>query len=83
MIMAIFVDTGKRHSRRVGWVIDHHRAAAMDAVMDKEKIMKSLLPIDAGPLANARHIEPLAHVNIQFGHMLGHGTRIAPAWPSR
>ncbi|MEM9797329.1 MAG: hypothetical protein AAF919_12615 [Pseudomonadota bacterium] len=51
--------------------------------MDKEKIMKSLLPIDAGPLANARHIEPLAHVNIQFGHMLGHGTRIAPAWPSR
>ncbi len=38
---------------------------------------------DAGPLSNARHIEPLAYLNIQFGYMLGQGTQIAPAWLSR
>jgi len=38
---------------------------------------------DAGPLSNARHIEPLAYLNIQFGYVLGQGTQIAPAWLSR
>ena len=38
---------------------------------------------DAGPLSNARYIEPLAYLNIQFGYMLGQGTQIAPAWLSR
>ncbi|MEM7709543.1 MAG: NAD(P)-binding domain-containing protein [Pseudomonadota bacterium] len=38
---------------------------------------------DAGPLSNARHLEPLAYLNIQFGYVLGHGTQIAPAWLTR
>lgn len=38
---------------------------------------------DAGPLSNARYIEPLAYLNIQFGYMLGQGTQIAPVWLSR
>lgn len=38
---------------------------------------------DAGALSNARHIEPLAYLNIQFGYMLGQGTQIAPVWLSR
>lgn len=38
---------------------------------------------DAGPLLNARYIEPLAYLNIQFGYMLGQGTQIAPVWLSR
>lgn len=38
---------------------------------------------DAGSLSNARYIEPLAYLNIQFGYMLGQGTQIAPAWLSR
>jgi predicted dinucleotide-binding enzyme len=38
---------------------------------------------DAGPLKNARYIEPLAYLNIQFGYMLGQGTQIAPVWLSR
>jgi predicted dinucleotide-binding enzyme len=38
---------------------------------------------DAGPLSNARYIEPLAYLNIQNGYMLGQGTQIAPAWLSR
>lgn len=35
---------------------------------------------DAGPLKNARYIEPLAYLHIQFGYMMGQGTQIAPAW---
>lgn len=38
---------------------------------------------DAGPLSNARYIEPLGYLNIQFGYMLGQGTQIAPFWLSR
>ncbi|WP_371158280.1 NADPH-dependent F420 reductase [Jannaschia sp. 2305UL9-9] len=39
--------------------------------------------VDSGPLSNARYLEPLAYLNIQFGYMLGRGTQIAPAWLSR
>lgn len=38
---------------------------------------------DAGSLKNARYIEPLAYLNIQFGYMLGQGTQIAPVWLAR
>ncbi|MEW6109207.1 MAG: NADPH-dependent F420 reductase [Nitrospirota bacterium] len=34
-------------------------------------------PIDAGPLKNARYLEPLAMLMIQLGHVLGMGTNIA------
>jgi 8-hydroxy-5-deazaflavin:NADPH oxidoreductase len=37
-------------------------------------------PVDAGPLKNARYLEPLAGLNIYFGYGAGHGTAIAPAW---
>ncbi len=40
-------------------------------------------PVDAGPLTNARLLEPLAAMNIQFGYALGHGTDITPAWLHR
>ena len=39
-----------------------------------------LEPVDAGPLANARYLEPIGFLNIQFGYVLGHGTGIAPRW---
>jgi predicted dinucleotide-binding enzyme len=32
--------------------------------------------VDAGPLANARHLEPLGYLNIQLGYVLGLGTQI-------
>lgn len=38
--------------------------------------------VDAGPLRNARYLEPLGFMNITFGYMLGRGTGIAPAWLS-
>lgn len=39
-----------------------------------------LVPVNAGPLKNARYLEPLGFLNIQFGYMLGLGTAIAPKW---
>jgi predicted dinucleotide-binding enzyme len=36
--------------------------------------------VDAGPLKNARYLEPLGFLNIQFGYVLGKGTGIAPRW---
>ncbi len=36
--------------------------------------------IDAGPLTNARYIEPVGELNIHFGYALGWGTSISPAW---
>jgi 8-hydroxy-5-deazaflavin:NADPH oxidoreductase len=35
---------------------------------------------DAGPLKNARYLEPLAGLNIYFGYGAGRGTGISPAW---
>ncbi len=36
--------------------------------------------IDAGPLENARYIEPVGELNIHLGYALGWGTAISPAW---
>lgn len=36
--------------------------------------------VDAGPLKNARYLEPLAGLNIYFGYGAGLGTAIAPTW---
>jgi predicted dinucleotide-binding enzyme len=37
-------------------------------------------PINAGPLRNARYLEPVGGLNIYFGYGAGHGTGVAPAW---
>lgn len=36
--------------------------------------------VDAGPLANARLLEPLGYLNIQLGYVLGLGTQIGAKW---
>ena len=41
------------------------------------------VPVDAGPLKNARYLEPLAGLNIYFGYGAGQGTSIAPFWLAR
>jgi len=40
-------------------------------------------PVDAGPLRNARYLEPLAALNIYLGYGAGLGTAIAPTWISK
>jgi hypothetical protein len=58
---------------------------AGDDASAKEKV-KALIqsmgfsPVDAGPLKNARYLEPLAGLNIYLGYGAGRGTSIAPAW---
>jgi predicted dinucleotide-binding enzyme len=37
-------------------------------------------PVNAGPLKNARYLEPVAGLNIYFAYCAGHGTGVAPAW---
>ncbi|PRY85034.1 NADPH-dependent F420 reductase [Donghicola tyrosinivorans] len=39
-----------------------------------------LTPVTAGPLRNARFIEPTGMLNIQLGAFQGPGTSVAPAW---
>lgn len=39
--------------------------------------------INAGPLINARYLEPIGYMNIQFGYVLGLGVGIAPSWQTR
>ena len=36
--------------------------------------------IDAGPLKNARYLEPVGGLNIYFGYGAGFGTTVAPTW---
>jgi 8-hydroxy-5-deazaflavin:NADPH oxidoreductase len=38
---------------------------------------------DAGPLQNARYLEPMGMLNIWFGYIAKRGTGIAPTWISR
>lgn len=40
-------------------------------------------PIDAGPLKNARYLEPLGGLNIYLGYGAGRGTSITPTWISK
>ncbi len=37
-------------------------------------------PVNAGPLQNARYLEPVGELNIHLGFALGWGTATAPAW---
>jgi predicted dinucleotide-binding enzyme len=39
--------------------------------------------VDAGPLKNARYLEPLAGLNVYLGYGAGLGTAIAPTWIRR
>lgn len=39
--------------------------------------------VDAGPLKNARYLEPLAGLNIYFGYGAGLGTDVVPTWLRR
>lgn len=58
---------------------------ASDDDVARERVKKlaseiGLVPVDAGPLRNARYLEPMGFMNIQFGYVLGQGAGIAPQW---
>lgn len=55
---------------------DVNAKAAVTALVDTA----GLDAVDAGPLANARLLEPLGLLNIYLGYVAGRGTSIAPAF---
>ena len=59
--LAAFVASDDANAKKT--VLDLARGIGFDA-------------IDAGPLQNARLLEPLAFLNIQLGYALGMGTQI-------
>jgi predicted dinucleotide-binding enzyme len=72
-----------------GPVFANEQTAPVFFASDSERakqIVKALIeslgfkPIDAGPLKNARYLEPLAGLNIYLGYGAGLGTAIAPTW---
>ncbi len=56
---------------------------------DAKKAVRDLIdsigfePVDAGPLRNARNLEPIGFQNIWFGFVAHQGTQIAPTWLHR
>jgi predicted dinucleotide-binding enzyme len=58
---------------------------AADDELARERVKRlaaeiGLVPVDAGQLKNARYLEPMGFMNIQFGYVLGQGVEIAPQW---
>lgn len=73
-------DFGRGNTVQVFYAGDSVRAKQV-----VEALIKSIgfAAIDAGPLKNARYLEPVAGLNIYFGYGAGKGTNIAPAWNAR
>ncbi len=56
--------------------------AAAKAKVTELAVSAGFEPVDAGPLGNARCLEPIGMMNIAFGYFLGRGPTVAPAWVS-
>lgn len=54
--------------------------AAAKATVSELATSMGFAVTDAGPLKNARYLEPLAGLNIYFGYGAGLGTTISPTW---
>lgn len=78
-IFASLLPVSARHGVKVQAFLAGDDAGAMTLVSD---LVTSLQfeAVAAGPLTNARYLEPMGEMNIHFGFFLGQGTSIAPAW---
>lgn len=61
----------------VFYATDSEQAREIVSVLIKST---GFLLVNAGPLKNARYLEPVGGLNIYFGYGAGHGTAIAPSW---
>ncbi len=79
-VLADGADFGNGHKVEVFVASDSERAK-----QTAREIAESIgfAVVDAGPLRNARYLEPLAGLNIYFGYGAGLGTGIAPVWIRR
>jgi hypothetical protein len=69
------MDTGQLGGQPLTVFAASDDAEAKQQVMEMAKAI-GFNPIDAGPLQNARLLEPLGYFNIQLGYVLGLGTNI-------
>lgn len=74
-VFAQHMDTGRLGDRPLTAFVAADDAGAKKTVLGLARGI-GFDPIDAGPLKNARMLEPLAFLNIQLGYALGLGTQI-------
>lgn len=76
-VLAGGADFGNGRRVEVFVASDSERAKQTARVMAESM---GLAVVDAGPLKNARYLEPVAGLNIYLGYGAGLGTGIAPVW---
>ncbi|MBI2388731.1 MAG: NAD(P)-binding domain-containing protein [Deltaproteobacteria bacterium] len=69
------MDSGRLGDQRLTVFVAGDDAAAKGDAVDVATAI-GFEAVDAGPLANARLLEPLGYLNIQLGYVLGLGTQI-------
>ncbi|HXU06203.1 MAG TPA: NAD(P)-binding domain-containing protein [Polyangia bacterium] len=74
-VFAQHMDTGKLGDQRLTTFVAGDDAGAKSSVLALARDI-GFDAIDAGPLRNARLLEPLGYFNIQLGYALGMGTQI-------
>lgn len=74
-VFAQHMDSGKLGDQRLTAFVAGDDEPSRKQVIELARTI-GFDPVDAGPLKNARLIEPLAYLNIQLGYVLGMGTQI-------
>ena len=75
MVFAQHMDTGRLGDNQLTAFVAGDDAGAKGTALELARKI-GFDAIDAGPLANARLLEPLGYLNIQLGYVLGLGTQI-------
>jgi predicted dinucleotide-binding enzyme len=74
-VFAQHMDTGRLGEQALSAFVAGDDAAAKAKVIELARQL-GFEPVDAGPLKNARLLEPLGYFNIQLGYVLKMGTQI-------
>jgi len=78
-VFAQHMDSGRLDGERLTAFAAGDDAAAKAAVLELEREI-GFDAVDAGPLRNARLLEPLGYLNIQLGYGLKMGTDSKNVW---
>jgi 8-hydroxy-5-deazaflavin:NADPH oxidoreductase len=74
-VFAQHMDTGKLGDQQLATFVASDDGGAKTTVLGLARDI-GIDAIDAGPLKNARLLEPFAYLNIQLGYALGMGTQL-------
>ena len=74
-VFAQHMSTGKVNGEQLAAFVAGDNEAARKTVLELAKAL-GFDPVDAGPLKNARSLEPLAFLNIQLSWVLGNGPNV-------